>query len=150
MGRSGIAILALLALAWALLGAAGTAPLLWPRQVGAVKAAVASAAALLLALSGWLERRGRGESRLRARNAGLALLAVLGVACWTNLFQFNYPGFGHPSDTFHHYLGAKYFPELRYTRLYACVAVADAEAGLDAALLERPMRRFFFMASDPP
>ena len=140
MGRSGIAILALLALAWALLGAAGAAPLLWPRQVGGVKAVVASAATLLLALGWWLERRRRGGRPHRARNAGLALLGLLGVACWTNLFQFNYPGFGHASDTFHYYLGAKYFPELRYTRLYACVAVADAESGLEAAVLERPMR----------
>ena len=55
--------------------------------------------------------------------------ARCGLACWWNLFQFHYPGFAHPSDTFHYYLGAKYFPELGYTRLYECVAVADAEAG---------------------
>jgi hypothetical protein len=102
-----------------------------------VKAAVATLATLVLASGWWLERRGRGRSSRRIRDAALALLGLLGVACWTNLLQWNYPGFGHPSDTFHYYLGAKYFPELRYTGLYACVAVADAEAGVAAP---RPMR----------
>jgi hypothetical protein len=33
-------------------------------------------------------------------------------------------------EHYHYYLGAKYFPELEYTRLYQCTAVADVEAGL--------------------
>jgi hypothetical protein len=105
--------------------------------VGGVKAAIATLATALLALGWWWQRSGRGDRWRGPRDALLAVLGVAGVLAWTNLGQLNYPGFGHPSDTFHYYLGAKYFPELRYTRLYACVAVADAEAGVDAP---RPMR----------
>jgi hypothetical protein len=129
--------------AGALLGVgAGDASLglLRPREVGAIKAAVAVAATLLLAAGAWLDRRGAADRHRRGRDAALACLGLLGAACWWNLFQFNYPGFGHPSDTFHYYLGAKYFPELRYTRLYACVAVADAEAGALGADDARPLR----------
>jgi hypothetical protein len=115
----------------------GAPPLLWPRQVGGVKAAVATLATLLLGIGWWWDRRGQGQRGRRTRDALLGALGLAGVLCWTNLLQFNYPGFGHPSDTFHYYLGSKYFPELGYTGLYACVAVADAEAGLDEP---RPMR----------
>jgi hypothetical protein len=135
--RRTLAVAGLALAAGVLLGAANGVPLLWPRQVGGVKAAVASLATLLLAVGWWLDRKGAGEHQRRARDAALAVLGLLGILCWTNLLQWNYPGFGHPSDSFHYYLGSKYFPELRYTRLYACVALADAEAGLAEP---RPMR----------
>lgn len=101
-----------------------------------MKAAVAVLATGLLVAGLWWDRRA-GSSPRRLRDGALAALGLLGLLCWSNLLQWNYPGFGHPSDTFHYYLGAKYFPELRYTRLYECVAVADAEAGLREP---RPMR----------
>jgi hypothetical protein len=139
--RSFAALAGLAALAAALLGAGdGVLGLLRPRQVGAVKAGVAVAATLALGVGAWLDRRAAGGRHRRVRDAALAALGLLGVACGWNLFQFNYPGFGHPSDTFHYYLGAKYFPELRYARLYTCVAVADAEAGALAPGPPRPMR----------
>lgn len=111
--------------------------LLGPRGVGAIKAGVATLATALLLWGLWLERRGRSRDLRTLRDALLAGLGLLGAACWLNLFQFHYPAVGHASDTFHYYLGAKYFPELRYTRLYACTAVADSEAGAPA---ERPIR----------
>lgn len=111
-----------------------------PRSVNAVKAGVASAATLLLLLDLWLARRGRARWMRRGRDAALAALGLAGLLCWSNLLQLNFPGFAHHSDTFHSYLGAKYFPELGYTRLYACTAVADWEAGLRGAAVERPMR----------
>ena len=81
-------------------------------------AVVASAGAAWLAwraVPGLWRRLGpRGA---RAWDVGLALLGLAGALCWSNLGQFNFPGFGHPSETFHYYLGAKYFPELGYTRL---------------------------------
>ena len=104
--------------------------LLSPRGVGGVKAAVAVVATLWLVWGLWLERARRADAWRRTRDLGLVALGVAGGVCWLNLFQFHYPGFGHPSDTFHYYLGAKYFPEMGYTRLYQCTAVADAEAGL--------------------
>lgn len=111
-----------------------------PRSIAGVKAATAVAGTAVLGLGLWLERRGRGDARRRTRDAALAALGLLGLACWWNLGQFHYPGFAHRSDSFHYYLGAKYFPELGYTGLYACVAVADQQAGLRGPLLERPMR----------
>jgi len=69
----------------------------------------------------------------RAWDAALLLAGLLGVAAWTNWGQFHHPGFGHPSETFHYYLGAKYYRELGHTRLYACVAVAEAESGMPDA-----------------
>ena len=112
--------------------------LLDPRTVGAAKVAVALATAALLV---WDLRAGPGAwPPRRIRDRLLAALGIAGLACWWNLFAFQFPGFAHPSETFHYYLGAKYFPELGYTRLYECVAAADAEAGLDAPRLRRPMR----------
>jgi len=100
-------------------------------EVNSLKAALATAFALLLAgrlfplrweaLPAWLRR---------SWDVALLLAGLLGVAAWTNWGQFHYPGFGHPSETFHYYLGAKYYRELEHTRLYACVAVAEAEAGV--------------------
>ena len=137
VGAAAVAALALLALGLWLRPDPGAGPLLWPRQVGGVKAAVATLATLLLGLGWWWRRQGRPVRGKGVRDALLLLLGLLGALCWTNLLQWNYPGFGHPSDTFHYYLGAKYFPELGYTGLYECVAVADAEAGLREP---RPMR----------
>jgi hypothetical protein len=114
---------------------------LGPREIGAIKVAVALGTAVLLAVGWWLARSGRADRARGARDALLAALGIAGLACWWNLFQFHFPGFAHPSETFHYYLGAKYFPELAYSGLYECVAVADAEAGLDAeALRARPLR----------
>jgi len=114
--------------------------ILGPRGINGLKAAVATVSAVLLAL-GLALRDGGHSSRLRRLRDGLLLtLGVAGGLLWWNLFQFNFPGYGHASDTFHYYLGAKYFPELGYSRLYACTAVADQEAGLRGPAIERPMR----------
>lgn len=115
---------------------------LWsPSGVNGVKAAVATATALLLTAGLWLRARGRAEAWRRPRDAALAVLGIAGALCWWNLLQFNFPGYAHPSDTFHYYLGAKYFPELGYTRLYECVAVADVESGVpEATVAQRHVR----------
>lgn len=128
------ALLAALLLALGLGCGAGRASLLRPTDVGSAKAAVAVLGALLLAARLLLERRGPlGTSTRRALDAGLVALGALAAACWWNLFQFNYPMFGHPSETYHYYVGSKYFRELGYTRLYRCTAVADADAGREDA-----------------
>ena len=43
-----------------------------------------------------------------------------------NFGAFHFGSFLHGWDTFHYYLGAKYFRELSYDRLYDCATVADA------------------------
>lgn len=97
------------------------------RDLDTVKAAVAALGTALLVAGIWMRRRpALAPGWRRAWDLALALLGLAGALCWTNLLQFNFPGFGHPSETFHYYLGAKYFPELGYTRLYRCVAVAEA------------------------
>src|SRR5262245_1086952 len=102
---------------------------LGPQEVNGIKAATAAAGALLLA-AGALRGGARGSRPGRAFDALLAALGVLAAACWWNLGPFHFPGFGHVSETYHYYVGSKFFPELGYTRLYRCTALADAEAGL--------------------
>jgi hypothetical protein len=110
------------------------------QEVGSVKAGLAAVGTLLLALRLLLGRVGSlTPAASRALDGGLLALAVLAAAGWWNFFQFNYPGFGHPSETYHYYVGSKYFPELGYSRLYSCTAVADAEAGRQD-VFERKLR----------
>jgi hypothetical protein len=60
----------------------------------------------------------------------LSGLGVIALACWWELGHFHFPTYLQVHEHYHYYLGAKYFPELEYTRLYQCTAVADVEAGL--------------------
>lgn len=62
-------------------------------------------------------------ARHRGLFAGLGLLAAL---TYFNFGAFHFGSFIHGWDTFHYYLGAKYFRELSYDRLYDCATVADA------------------------
>ncbi len=123
-------LLALVLLALPSAALADDRSLLSPQQVNTVKALLAGAATLLLvarlALPRWAQLPAR---RRRLWDGALLGLGLLATACWWNLFQFNYPIFGHPSETYHYYVGSKYFRELGYTRLYRCTAIADAEAG---------------------
>ncbi len=114
--------------------------LLGPRRVEAVKTGVAGACGALLCWGAWLRRRGRPDAWRRLRDGALLGLGLLGVACWTNLGRFHYPHFEHRADSYHHFIGAKYFRELGYQRLYACTALAEAEAGRAAEIAGRPMR----------
>jgi hypothetical protein len=91
--------------------------------------------------AGALRRAGRESSFARPRDALLLTLGILGALGWSNFLQFRYsPGYGHPQDVYHYYLGSKYFDELGYTRLYACTTVADAESGLRELALRRAIR----------
>ncbi len=112
-----------------------------PEEVGRVKATLAVAGTVLLALRLVASRRPGGLGRFSgAWDAGLVLLALVAAASWWNLFRFNYPMFGHPSETYHYYVGSKYFPELGYTRLYRCTALADAAAGRRSEVAARLLR----------
>lgn len=94
-----------------------------------------------LFLLGWLlRRRGTPGAFGRARDGALMALGIASVLCWWNLGAFHYANYLHPGELFHHFLGSKYFEETGYDGLYRCVAVADAEAGLDPWARSRTFR----------
>jgi hypothetical protein len=118
-----------------------TAELLSPQHTAALKLAIATSTAALLVVGLVLRRRGRDDAHRRLRDGLLLALGALGGLGWWNFGALSYEaGFGHPLDTYHYYVGAKYFDELGYTRLYACTTVADAESGLREQALERSIR----------
>lgn len=87
-------------------------------------------ACLVLALLWWgriLRLEGRPQTLKKLRDGLLLLSLVISSATYVNFFAFHFGNFIHGWDTFHYYVGSKYFKELGYTRLYECIAVADAE-----------------------
>jgi hypothetical protein len=89
------------------------------QRLNAARIAVALAASLLLFVGLWW--------RGRVFDGALALLGVLGFCAFFSWGQFHGSGFVHHYEHYHYFIGAKYFPELGYTRLYDCSAVAEAE-----------------------
>jgi hypothetical protein len=57
------------------------------------------------------------------------VVGILAALLWWNLLAFRFSGYIHEWDAYHYYVGAKYFRELGYTRLYLCATVADLEDG---------------------
>jgi hypothetical protein len=89
------------------------------------------AASLLLAMLWW---------RGRYLDALLAVVGVLGFAAFFNWGQFHGGRFAHIYEHYHYYVGAKYFSELEYTRLYECSAVAESEEYTPARVARRRLR----------
>jgi hypothetical protein len=117
---------------WPAVSADGSpaAPLLTPQRVAGLKFTVATCTAVLLLSGIALRRTNRADTFVRLRNALLLTLGVLGALGSFNFLQFRYgPGYGHPMDIYHYYVGSKYFNELGYSRLYECTTIADAESG---------------------
>ena len=91
-----------------------------------LKAGLAVVGALLL-LWYWLAddvpllRRWR-----RLRDGLLIAIGLVSCASWWNLGRFHFNPFIHYYEFYHYYLGAKYAPELGYTRLYDCTVAADS------------------------
>jgi hypothetical protein len=109
------------------------------RAALAVKLVITAIATSLL-LWEWLDKApGAMPRRARVRTAALAAIGLLSVAAWWN-FNPARVTLVHYHEFFHYYLGSKYAPELGYTRLYDCVAVADAEQGLGAQASARWIR----------
>jgi hypothetical protein len=81
---------------------------------------------VLLSWGARLDREEGSASRRRWRDRALAAAALAAVPVYFNFGAFHFPGFVHYWDTFHYYVGAKYFRELSYQGLYDCVAVAEA------------------------
>jgi hypothetical protein len=79
----------------------------------------------------WWEKKlgdkGKTGVKRRLRTVLLATMGVLAFFTYFNFGSFHFSSFVHGWDTFHYYVGSKYFKELSYERLYECVAVADGE-----------------------
>jgi hypothetical protein len=87
----------------------------------------------------WSRPRGKGAPE-RMRAAGFGALGLLGLLGWTNFGVFHIDHFLHVWDFHGYYIGAKYFPELEYTRLYECTAAAEADLGHADEIARIPYR----------
>ena len=88
---------------------------------------LALAALALVAWGIWLRKKGRPEFKKKLRDRLLVVVGILSFCAYWNFFSWHFGNYVHMWDTFHYYVGSKYFKELSYDRLYECVAVADAE-----------------------
>jgi hypothetical protein len=86
----------------------------------------------LLAADRRRERREGAPPRRGWRRGLFGVAAVVASLTYFNFGAFHFGNYVHTWDTLHYYLGAKYFRELSYDRLYECIAVADAaDPGLE-------------------
>lgn len=85
-------------------------------------------------------------SRLRMRlggkqqKIGWALIAACGLFAWFSFGSFHGSRITHFWDSFHYYVGSKYFSETRYHLIYHCTTLAEYDDGRDAKLKDRPLR----------
>lgn len=85
-----------------------------------------------LALIGWglkLQWDGRPKYRQLLRDRTLVVLGLCGFLAYFNFGRLHFGNFVHVWDTYHYVMGAKYFPELGYEKLYDCATVANVENG---------------------
>ncbi|MGD8606158.1 MAG: hypothetical protein PVH21_02615 [Myxococcales bacterium] len=98
-----------------------------------------------LAVLGWVLRGiSLRAHELRARiwweRGALVWVILASAATWVNFGAFHKARIVHYWDTFHYYVGSKYFEENEYERLYECVLVADYEDRGEADLQKRKIR----------
>ncbi|MES2817386.1 MAG: hypothetical protein V4812_00165 [Pseudomonadota bacterium] len=94
-------------------------------------------ALLALVLCGWRWFTRLHKGARRWADGGLAVLALVAFLTYFNFGAFHFPNYIHTWDSYHYYIGGKYFPELGYDGLYDCTAIADAESGLTERVLAR-------------
>ena len=101
--------------------------------------------ALLLVDLG-LHRLGRPQQWKRIRDGLLAGAGIVAPLCWWDLSSLQQEGDSPPlrwvnfTDSFHYYVGPKYFRELGYTHLYECAASAEQQLGSGSAVAQRTYR----------
>lgn len=99
--------------------------------------AIAGAVLWVIAWGYQLARQGKPNHQQVLRDR---LLVALGLSAFFGYFNFghlHFHNFVHVWDTYHYYMGAKYFPEVGYENLYDCAAVVDAESGRGDELRRR-------------
>jgi hypothetical protein len=90
---------------------------------------------MLLAIGGmalilWgigLRAKNTPDEHAKLRRRLLMVVGVLAFGAYWNFGFFHFRNYIHVWDTYHYYVGSKYFPELSYDRLYECVSLADSE-----------------------
>lgn len=107
---------------------------------------VIAAIAALVLLIAWLARTRRLEPdgpspipRPLERGVLIALLFAAGLT-WINFGSFHGSRAIHYWDTFHYYVGGKYFPENRYHLIYQCSAIAEVDDGRAETFGDRQIR----------
>lgn len=109
-----------------------------PWLAGVAKISIALGTSALLLAGVLLRRAGRAHALAKPRDALLLAFGIAGGLGWWSFGGL--PAWIHAHDAYHYFLGARYFPELGYTRLYACSVVADVEAGFGDDLASRRVR----------
>lgn len=109
-----------------------------PYSPAAINLFILIAALVVISAGLYLGKR-KGDAR--TQKISNAILIVLGAVALLSYVSFK-PFSTQPNnwDIFHYYIGSKYFPEIGYTRLYACVARAEAESD-DPAVTHAAKRR---------
>lgn len=101
---------------------------------------------VLVALLAWLiytRRRAPAPGQPLSRAWERALLGGLLFASaftWINVGTFHGSRYIHYWDTFHYYVGGKYFPENRYDKIYLCSAIAEVDDGRKGTFGKRQIR----------
>ena len=84
---------------------------------------------------------GQNQEARRWLERGALLWVILASAtAWVNFGVFHTSRVVHYWDTFHYYVGSKYFEENEYERLYQCVLAADYQERGEADLGKRKIR----------
>ncbi len=97
-----------------------------PYSPAAINLFILIAALVVISVGLYLGKRKDDARPQKASNAILIALGIIALLSYVNFKPFS----TQPNnwDIFHYYIGSKYFPEIGYTRLYACVARAEAES----------------------
>lgn len=88
---------------------------------------LACGAFAVIAWGYWLSARGRGRDFQLLRDRLLVAIGVSAGFGYANFGHLHFDNFIHTWDTYHYYIGAKYFPEVGYDRMYECAIIADSE-----------------------
>ena len=101
------------------------------------KAAVAITAALAVFYEQYRQSIQRPIA-VRWKKFVAVALALSAITLYFNAYKFGYPKYYHRWDQYHYYMGAKYFPELGFKKLYHCAVAAQDELGKVPYKLDRP------------
>ncbi|UCH30281.1 MAG: hypothetical protein JSV06_04440 [Myxococcales bacterium] len=96
-------------------------------------------------VAGWAARgiwlsKDKEAARAWWQKGALVWVIVACATAWLNFGVFHRSRIVHYWDTFHYYIGSKYFEENEYERLYECVLAADYQDRGEADLRKRKIR----------